>query len=91
MSGKLPSIRCPALGHQVEIGYCYKAGEEGLPCRRLLACWEGYVPRLRQVVQRLLTPEQWKRCFESPPRSKLQSLVKAINRAREDGSHEEGD
>jgi hypothetical protein len=87
MGKGIPPIRCPQLGHQVEIAYCYRAGLDGLPCRRLFICWEAFVPRLRQVVARLLTEEEWKRCFEDPPKSKMQTLMELVERARETKGH----
>jgi hypothetical protein len=78
---KIPEIRCPQLGHQVPLAYCYNM-PEGRPCRRLLACWEEVLPRLRSVVAKEMGPEEWRRCFEAPPPSKLVTLADLIEKAK---------
>jgi hypothetical protein len=40
------------------------------------------MPRLRSVVARLLTQEEWDRYFETPAPSKMQTLVDLIHRAK---------
>jgi hypothetical protein len=87
MNERVPEIRCPRLGHQVALAYCYHQAGSG-PCRRLFECWEGILPKLRRVVAKRMTPEEWKRCFESPPTPKMVSLVELIHQARGSG---EGD
>ncbi len=81
MERKVPEIRCPQLGHQVPLSYCYNM-PEGRPCRRLLACWEEVLPRLRSVVAKDLGPEEWRRCFETPPPPKLATLAELIEKAK---------
>jgi hypothetical protein len=78
--------RCPRLGHEVTLAYCYRT-PEGRPCGRLFLCWEGRLPRLRSVVARLLTPEEWRQCFEAPPSPKVATLVDLIQKVRERNEH----
>lgn len=77
----MPEIRCPKLGHQVSLAYCLRM-PEGHPCPRLFACWEDTIPALRTVVARVLPHDQWQRCFETPPSSKLDRLLELMGRVK---------
>jgi hypothetical protein len=74
----------------VTLAYCYQEGG-GLPCRRLLICWEERQPNLRAVLARRLSPEEWLRCFETPPPPKVVTLLECIRKAEgctEDGAQQ---
>jgi hypothetical protein len=60
---------------------------EGRPCGRLFQCWEEVIPRLRAVIARLIPPEQWADCFETPPPPKAVALVDLIREAQGGGEH----
>jgi hypothetical protein len=77
----IPDIRCPRLGHQVALRYCYQMVGRG-PCRMLFDCWEEILPNLRSVVAKRIPPDEWERCFEVPPQPKMVSLVELIQRAK---------
>jgi len=81
MSSSVPDIRCPRLGHDVPLAYCYHM-PEGRPCGRLFLCWEGLLPRLRAVVARSIPQEKWEEYFESPPPSKVVSLLEMVRKAK---------
>jgi hypothetical protein len=81
MHDNIPEIRCPRLGHQVALAYCYRMAENR-PCRRLFHCWEGVLPRLRTAVSRLLSAEEFQRYFETPPPPKLVTLVELAEKAK---------
>lgn len=74
-------IRCPRLGNQVPLAYCYQQ-PEGRPCARMLLCWEWRLPKLRQVLCRLVPPEKWEAYFETPPEPKAVALVDEIRKAK---------
>jgi len=87
-------IRCPRLGNQVPLAYCYQQ-PEGKPCPRMLICWEWRLPKLRQVLCKLVPPEKWETFFETPPQPKALTLVEEIRKAKaasqEDGNSEGGE
>ena len=73
-------IRCPKLGHGVAFSYCRREGGK-LPCARSLVCWEPRFPA-REYFRRILTEEEWGKCFEQPPKPKMVSLLELIERAK---------
>jgi hypothetical protein len=87
MASRVPEIRCPRLGHEVPLAYCYHM-PEGRPCGRLFHCWEGLLPRLRDVVARHIPEERWAQYFDSPPPHKTLTLVELIQKAK--GGSENG-
>ena len=77
--------RCPRLGSSVHFGYCKKSGDGGSCCFKIFDCWwETF-----DVVQYLkdsLSPEEFKRLEDlqdSGPKSKVGSLVNAVNSVTE--------
>ncbi|SMC25154.1 hypothetical protein SAMN02746041_02223 [Desulfacinum hydrothermale DSM 13146] len=72
--------RCPKLGHQVAFGYCRR--ETGtLPCPRTLACWQHRF-NAELILRHLLTPEQWDAVFSTAPKTRVDSLLEAIEAAK---------
>jgi hypothetical protein len=74
-------IRCPRLGHQISFSYC-RTENRGLPCFKTLDCWHTHFP-VEELLRKALTPEQWKQAFESPPKTKVQSLLELIEQAKQ--------
>ncbi len=74
-------IRCPKLGHQVPFAYC-REENNGLPCSKILSCWEPYLP-VEKLLRKELSPEEWEMAFERPAKPKLLTLVELIEKARE--------
>ncbi|MBW2062169.1 MAG: hypothetical protein JRI95_11495 [Deltaproteobacteria bacterium] len=75
--------RCPQLGGPVPFDYCRKVAE-GLPCSRALICWELHFP-VGQYLRRILTEEEWKKAFETPSLSRLERILSAADRFRDQG------
>jgi hypothetical protein len=73
-------VRCPKLGGEVEFGYCRQV-EQGLPCARALTCFQLLFPVAR-YFELVLKKETFQRCFSAPPEPKLDSLLKAVERAK---------
>jgi hypothetical protein len=73
-------IRCPRLGGEVTFGYCQRE-ESGLPCPRILACWQPYFP-VESYLRRKLTQTEWDRCFNRPPKDKVTTLIELIESAK---------
>ncbi|WP_457572213.1 hypothetical protein [Desulfovulcanus sp.] len=74
-------IRCPRLGHQVSFSYC-RLENQGLPCFKAITCWQPYFP-VEEFLRQELTPEEWQKAFNSPPKPKILSLVELIQKAKE--------
>lgn len=72
--------RCPKLGHQLAFSYC-REESGGLPCARALACWQLRFP-VELVLRRTLSDTDWNRIFVEPPKSRIDALLDAIDRAR---------
>jgi hypothetical protein len=69
------------LGGEVHFAYCeHESGD--LPCPRMLMCWESFLP-VERYLRLKLTPEQWDRCFNQEPKSKVESLVELIEAAKQ--------
>lgn len=74
-------IRCPRLGHQIFFSYC-RTENFGLPCVKTLNCWYRYFD-VAEYLRRELAPEEFKRIFQDPPKSRVQSLVDLIDQAQQ--------
>jgi|YNPNPStandDraft_1061719.scaffolds.fasta_scaffold15742_3 hypothetical protein len=76
-------IRCPKLGHQIHFGYCER--EQGkLPCSRALNCWYGIFNVVGYFKERL-DQRQWEEAFSPPTKSKLETLIELIEKAKKRG------
>lgn len=80
-------IRCPKLGHQIYFSYC-RTENFGLPCVRTLNCWFRYFD-VTTYLRGEITPEEFKKIFQEPPKSRVQSLMEMIDQARKRGGKEE--
>jgi len=80
-------IRCPKLGHQIHFGYCEREQGE-LPCSRTLHCWYGIFNVVDYFRERL-DQARWNKAFSPPTKSKLETLVELIEKAKkgEKGAH----
>jgi hypothetical protein len=45
-------------------------------------CWQSFLP-VERYLRLKLTPEQWDRCFNQEPKSKVESLVELIEAAKQ--------
>ena len=53
----------------------------GLPCFKTLDCWfEHFL--VEEYLRKELTPEEWEKVFDKPPKSKMLSLVELIEEAK---------
>jgi hypothetical protein len=73
-------IRCPRLGHQIGFSYC-RSENRGLPCFKALDCWYSHF-EVAEFLKAELTPAEWQKAFNAPPKPKLVSLVELIEQAR---------
>ena len=76
-------IRCPRLGHQISFSYC-RAENKGLPCFKTLDCWYGHFP-VEACLREELSPLEWEKAFEAPPKPKMLSLLELIEQAKQRG------
>jgi hypothetical protein len=73
-------IRCPRLGHQIYFSYC-RSENRGLPCFKTLDCWFDHF-LVEDFLREVLTPEEWEKVFQSPPKPKMLSLLELIEQAK---------
>ena len=73
-------IRCSKLGHQIHFSYCRKENF-GIPCARVLICWQPYF-NVENYLRQELTDEEWKKAFEAVPKGKVVTLVELIEEAQ---------
>jgi len=73
-------IRCPRLGHQVQFDYC-RNENNGLPCFKTLDCWFEHF-RVEEYLRNELDEDEWKKVFERPAKTKVQSLLEIIEQAK---------
>jgi len=73
-------IRCPRLGHQIRFAYC-RNENGGLPCFKIITCWQTYFP-VENYLRQELDQEEWQKTFNSPPKPKILSLVELIQKAK---------
>ena len=53
----------------------------GLPCFKTLDCWfEHFL--VEEYLRKELSPEEWERVFNKPPKSKMLSLVELVEEAK---------
>ena len=76
-------MRCPRLGGEVSLSYCECEGGE-LPCWRIIQCWQAFLP-IDKYLRWKLTPEQWDRCFNQAPKTKLTSLLELVEATKRSG------
>jgi hypothetical protein len=74
-------IRCPRLGHLIHFYYC-RSENQGLPCFKTLQCWYDHF-LVEEFMRETLTPEEWDRVFNRPPKAKIVSLIELIEQAKE--------
>ena len=74
-------IRCPRLGHQISFSYC-RSENSGLPCFKTLDCWYDHFA-VEVHLREILSPQEWEKAFESPPKPKMLSLLELIEQAKQ--------
>jgi hypothetical protein len=77
-------IRCPRLGGPVTFAYCLVEAVS-LPCSRALMCWSHRFDAI-SLFQRRLGPEKFRLAFQTPPKSRMDSILELIERAKKTNS-----
>ncbi|MEJ5348043.1 MAG: hypothetical protein WHS46_05085 [Desulfosoma sp.] len=73
--------RCPKLGHQVTFEYCRQESLKR-PCSRALVCWNHRLP-VEMILKKLVGEETYEAVFGGPPKSRVESLMEAIESAKQ--------
>ena len=73
-------IRCPRLGGEVTFAYCKQEGGN-FPCPRIITCWQAYFP-VEVLLRENLTQEEWNRCFNRPPKGKVDTIFELVEAAK---------
>jgi hypothetical protein len=74
-------MRCPRLGDEMTLRYCLQEGGD-LPCRRIIQCWQPYLP-IEASLRKRLTAMQWEACFCGKPEGKIATLIHCVEDAKE--------
>lgn len=75
------STRCPKLGGAVTFSYCKKVNS-GLPCNRVLVCWELHFP-VEKYMNIVLNKEEWDKVFNTPVKPRIDVLIELSEQAKE--------
>jgi hypothetical protein len=70
---------CPILGQPINFGYCRKVAE-GLPCSRVLTCYESHFDVAGFLAQNY--SEEERRVFLAPPPGKIERIKDALERSK---------
>ena len=73
-------IRCPRLGHEVNLSYCLQESID-LPCARIVRCWSP-VFNIETFLQKKLTPDLWQQFINCQPKDKVSSIIELIEAAK---------
>jgi len=73
-------IRCPQLGGEVPFSYCRTVNED-LPCRRIIICWE-FRFEIAKFLSEHYSIDQIQRAFAPPTKSRLETLLELIEKAK---------
>ncbi len=70
---------CPILGQPINFGYCRKTNE-GLPCPRVLACYESHFDVAGFLGQHF--NDEQRRSFLAPAPGKLERICRGLEAAK---------
>lgn len=73
------TIRCPALGDEVNFKYC-RIMNDRFPCSRIVACWQTRLD-INKFLLDNFTNEELDRIFVAP-QSKMQKLVSLVEKSK---------
>ena len=73
-------IYCPQLGGEVPFQYC-RTVNNGLPCRRVLVCWE-FRLEISRFLSEHYSPDQIERALAPPSKTKLDTILGLIKKAK---------
>ena len=80
-------IRCPQLGGEVPFRYC-RTGDEDLPCRRILVCWEFRI-EISKFLGEHYSVDQIQCALVPPTKTRLDTILELIEKAKK--TKEEGE
>jgi hypothetical protein len=69
-------IYCFQLGMLIQFDYCVSVNE-GLPCRNLIGCWKERT-EIMSFLEKSLTEDELRKCFDGLPKSKIERIVDII-------------
>jgi hypothetical protein len=73
-------IRCPRLGGPVTFGYCVIEAIDR-PCARSITCWSDHF-EVESFLRNKLGDELFQLTFNTPQKTKLDSILELIERAK---------
>jgi len=72
-------IRCPRIGGEVNFLFC-RTENNMLPCRWIVGCWKERMD-IQTFIEDNFTEEELEQIF-IPPKSKIESLVTLVEKAK---------
>ena len=80
---------CRMLGHRLPFRYCREVNE-GLPCRKIMDCWYDVFPVL-EFLARNYSEEELKIAFGTPKKTRIESIIEIVHKARSDAEGSGGE
>jgi hypothetical protein len=73
-------IYCSQLGGEVPFRYC-RTDNDGLPCRKILVCWEFRV-EIARFLSEHYSLNQIRRALEPPTKTRIEMVLELIEKAK---------
>lgn len=70
---------CPLLGQPLNFGYCRRY-QDGLPCHRVIACYEPHFD-VAAFIKKHYSPEEQER-FLGQPQSRMETVSRALAQSK---------
>ncbi len=74
------TIRCPQLGGEVPFHYC-RTVNEGLPCRRIIVCWE-FRLEIGKFLGENYSLDELQRALASPTKTRIETIIDLVEKAK---------
>jgi hypothetical protein len=81
------TIYCVQLGGEIPFRYC-RTVQDGLPCRRVLSCWEFRI-EITRFLHENYSPEGLHQAFSPSPRTRIETIVDLVEKAKRTQGNQE--
>lgn len=81
------TIYCVQLGGEIPFRYC-RTVQDGLPCQRVLSCWEFRI-EISRFLKENYPLEGFDRAFFASPRTKIETIVVLVEKAKRTQGNQE--
>jgi hypothetical protein len=80
-------IYCSQLGGEIPFRYC-RTVTDGLPCRKILVCWEFRV-EISRFLSDYYSSDQIERALAPPTKTRIETILELIEKAKKSKEGEE--